>query len=355
VSLTISVFFGPNGSTQCLEPDSSTQFVVRTIDYSGIVPNLTGITPAYIRVPPVRGNVLGVAYNAPNVLGELVKQLKIFKQGSSAPTNLPVAAVQVDMVAHSLGGLIARGMALVGTSAPARYPGPDFYGAPSYGKGYLHKLITLGTPHLGTNLAKRTIDGNNVCVRNLSSWVGEYNLDSATIGGTKYPGATSDQAGDPTTNSLSLTLNWLNSFHTHTIPTALIAAKYEEVNNSVKITINGDIVKAKCGTLRVGGLLLRRGEFLADNYSFDNWKKIYNGEPSDVIVPYASATYSPNRYFSPLDGVVHGPGTVGLGNPLDPHIGFMGPQLLDPNAGPGQVFRLLNTHVHDSKSFVSMP
>jgi pimeloyl-ACP methyl ester carboxylesterase len=58
-----------------------------------------------------------------------------------------IAAAQVDVVAHSLGGLIAR----------SRVAQPD--GARAYrrrenfGRGDFHKLITIGTPHFGTPVA----------------------------------------------------------------------------------------------------------------------------------------------------------------------------------------------------------
>jgi triacylglycerol esterase/lipase EstA (alpha/beta hydrolase family) len=58
-----------------------------------------------------------------------------------------IAATQVDVVAHSLGGLIAR--ARVALTDPARaYRRPD-----NFQRGDFHKLITVGTPHRGTPLA----------------------------------------------------------------------------------------------------------------------------------------------------------------------------------------------------------
>ncbi len=55
---------------------------------------------------------------------------------------LGCAVNQVDIVAHSLGGLMARGATLL----------PGFYNAQNNNQGYIHKLITLGTPHRGTPL-----------------------------------------------------------------------------------------------------------------------------------------------------------------------------------------------------------
>jgi hypothetical protein len=56
-------------------------------------------------------------------------------------------------------------------------------------------------------------------------------------------------------------------------------------------------------------------------------------------------------------GVVHGPGTVGAGPTLDPHIGFSGPQLLDPapNGAPAVVLKFLNTNIRDNLTFFDLP
>ena len=58
-----------------------------------------------------------------------------------------IAVTQVDIVAHSMGGLIARSRAARET-APGQYKR-----LVNYFKGDFHKLITIGTPHQGTPLA----------------------------------------------------------------------------------------------------------------------------------------------------------------------------------------------------------
>jgi pimeloyl-ACP methyl ester carboxylesterase len=57
--------------------------------------------------------------------------------------NLSIAASQVDVVAHSIGGLIARGFTQQ----------PDYREKDNYMKGFIHRLITIGTPHFGADLA----------------------------------------------------------------------------------------------------------------------------------------------------------------------------------------------------------
>ncbi len=55
-----------------------------------------------------------------------------------------IAASQVDVVAHSMGGLMARGFV-----QQSDYKEPD-----NFMKGSIHRLITIGTPHFGGNLSK---------------------------------------------------------------------------------------------------------------------------------------------------------------------------------------------------------
>jgi len=56
-----------------------------------------------------------------------------------------IAATQVDVVGHSMGGLVAR--------ARIKYQGRQYYRLPNFLKGEFHKIITVGSPHLGTPLA----------------------------------------------------------------------------------------------------------------------------------------------------------------------------------------------------------
>ncbi|MBI3414497.1 MAG: HYR domain-containing protein [Verrucomicrobia bacterium] len=54
-----------------------------------------------------------------------------------------IAITQVDVIAHSMGGLVTR----------ARAARPDYLRNDNFMKGDIHKLITIGTPHFGSALA----------------------------------------------------------------------------------------------------------------------------------------------------------------------------------------------------------
>lgn len=56
-----------------------------------------------------------------------------------------IAAAQVDVVGHSMGGLIAR--------SRVRFPFAPYRTPASYNRGAFHKIVTFGTPHHGSPLA----------------------------------------------------------------------------------------------------------------------------------------------------------------------------------------------------------
>lgn len=54
-----------------------------------------------------------------------------------------IAASRVDVIAHSMGGLMARGLTQQS----------DYKNESNYMEGYINKLITIGTPHFGAQLS----------------------------------------------------------------------------------------------------------------------------------------------------------------------------------------------------------
>ncbi|WP_165864776.1 T9SS type A sorting domain-containing protein [Rufibacter latericius] len=78
---------------------------------------------------------------------------------------LDIACTQVDVVAHSLGGLMTRSF------AQQTY----YTKASNYRKGYVHKLITLGTPHLGTPLGPLLYEAKpNILLLNVQPSQGSF-------------------------------------------------------------------------------------------------------------------------------------------------------------------------------------
>jgi hypothetical protein len=84
-----------------------------------------------------REHAAGFSVNAPDVglqTSSLIMDYKAHKH---------VAAVQADVVTHSMGGLLVRSLPL----------GEDYFRADNFQQGDVHKLINIGTPHSGSELA----------------------------------------------------------------------------------------------------------------------------------------------------------------------------------------------------------
>lgn len=89
----------------------------------------------------------GFSDNSATVFSNIKNCLLQFTQENN------VAAIQVDIVAHSMGGNIARTMAT----------NPYFRSERNYGLGNIHKLITINTPHLGSRFANNMLASNSFC------------------------------------------------------------------------------------------------------------------------------------------------------------------------------------------------
>jgi hypothetical protein len=94
----------------------------------------------------------GFAANADIVKGQIDLDVDAFKEGNNRQ-GIKVAAVQVDIVAHSMGGDLARTMVT----------GQGYLADDNYHQGVIHKLITIDTPHLGSAFANRLYNSNPLC------------------------------------------------------------------------------------------------------------------------------------------------------------------------------------------------
>jgi pimeloyl-ACP methyl ester carboxylesterase len=121
-------FFDPLWCEPFAPPCPDSRFVVFLADYSST--NGGGFVPKATRI---QAQIL-----------DFTKSFKLQKNS---------AAVQVDVVAHSMGGDIVRAAVL----------SPIYLRDSNYQQGEIHKLITLDTPHLGSEFATRMLGTSNLC------------------------------------------------------------------------------------------------------------------------------------------------------------------------------------------------
>jgi hypothetical protein len=279
------------------------------------------------RVRKAKRNSLGVAANAPFVLTELVSSLESFRSGGN-PARIPIAATQVDVVAHSLGGLITRGVVLE----------DGFLSPLTFGKGLIHKLITIDTPHLGTPLARDIFLDENACVRDVLATQGDFAFVSVETDYGDFSGAAGDMEGDGFGGMLSATLQQLQRPGPYRLPTAFvggITSTHNLVGLDTSLVAEG--IHDYCGVVK--------NNPLAKRLTSVTWNTEF-GQPNDGIVPLASQIdgldfFPQNGLVS--QGVVHSIGTEALG--------FNGPSIVDDTGAsvspPKQVIFLLNLSVND--------
>ena len=175
---------------------SSPQFSVSKANYSQSVSLYSSIPSDYsdATLAMARANSLGFSYNAPKVLQQIQQAISEFRMTNNA------AGAQADIVAHSMGGLVVR--ALVAQ--------PLYTSASSFGRGAVHKLITIGSPHLGSPLATQLLIvgehgvsppltvPNNDCVRQQLAERGKIAFLEVTLDGEydHKTGALGDLQGD---------------------------------------------------------------------------------------------------------------------------------------------------------------
>ena len=269
----------------------------------------------------IKENSLGFDYNAPRVHAQIAEWITKFKEGNN-PAGLPIAAVQADIVAHSMGGVITRALGLQQT----------FLSDDTFRQGDIHKEIDVDTPHLGSPLAIRLLGAEEAggCLQKLLASEGNFVLASVTFSdGSFQHGAVLDLQGDGSGGSLSDALARLRQpGAAHLSPTSLLAGVYQDF-----------------ASLDAGGFLARHWPFgcgsdaLAQSLNSTGWPAVFNNEQNDGVVSEDSQldglTPSPSsQYF----GYVHSESMQG-----PTHLGFSPPNVLDPGAIPNEVIFLLNT------------
>jgi pimeloyl-ACP methyl ester carboxylesterase len=337
-----------------------TRFSVSKVDYSGPI-TVVKSTPSYstgqFDIGGTGKSSLGFAFNAVTaggVLDQIKGYITDFKHNT---TRIPVevAVTQADLIAHSMGGDIARTL--------PRFTG-GFLTNDTFKKGFVHKLITLDTPHLGTPVATKLLPDQisqkdeNQCVRNniLATWLGGYKYSfidadikigstSILLGDTRIPlhvsGAVGDLQGNGIGGGLSSALQAIKN-QTFKIRTAMIGAKIgdNQLSPLDDFFSNATYIRRRC-----------KGSPLADNLTRNLWPTVFatdsNLRPdSDAIVPLTSQ-------FNGLTGVqlpkeaIHSNGTKSLG--------FGDPSVQEEvSTAPNEVIKFLNMSV-SSSSFVLLP
>lgn len=298
---------------------------------------------------------LGFEYNAPIVLAQINSYIAKFRSIYN------VASIQSDIVAHSMGGLVSRTMFLL----------PNFKNNNNFGKGPIHKLITIGTPHLGSPLATQLLyagapapnNTDNSCVADSFSITGKFVLDSVTFkDGTTTHGGVGDLRDDNGQGVMSSALrNIQNS--AETFPTAFISgtmslnnlneldacsrarAEYRVCSGYSACSTALVDMKNACWNAGAAISLTCSNDPLAQRLTSENhlasdpqngWPAVF-GQDSDAIVPLNSQSNNKDTLLvSP--GVIHSAGTT--------QLGFIGPGELDEASNiPAMVIDLLNENI----------
>lgn len=283
-------------------------------DYSAMVP-VGSTVPAYNNLQQVKGSALGYQFNAPIALTQIRKAV------SSFASIFGVAAVQADVVAHSMGGVITRTMAV--PNQPWNFLSND-----TYGSGPVEKLITIATPHLGTPLALKIVQPNNLCVAGWFKWANLVALQTATVSGSTVNGAVGDLQGDGQGGTMSSPLQNLQANQSsQPFPMAFVAGSEAAANLSGLDTSPTSFAlrNALCGSSP-----------LAQQVTSQNWPTVFTPQASDGIVPLKSQLNDPLGTSSivPFSGVIHSSDLS--------RLGFTGPAELEYGTLVGWVVDLLN-------------
>ncbi len=307
------------------------RFALNRANYGGIIgPNIKSYKPlvpswATSSIALTPASALGFRYNARTVLQQLNGFINQFKAGTN-PANVAVAAIQADIVAHSMGGDITRTLPSL----------QQFYSTTTFKLGFVHKVVTIATPHWGSPLATRLLQNNNMCVRGVLTLSGSPSFLTVTLkDGTVVNGGVGDLQGDGFDGGLSPALQALQISIPHPLPTALIQGL--ESQSQLDGLDNSSVAES----IRI----LCFGNYLADHLTSTGWPKIFNQE-SDSIVPALSEVAGLDG-ATVVQGVIHSSSSELLG--------FGPPAELDAAGDiPGVVTDLLNTPVTDA-TFIPLP
>lgn len=311
------------------------RFQVARVDYSDDF-NLPVVASDPVDAPHsgIKSNALGFAFNARRVQALVRATVQKYKMVFA------IAAIQADILAHSMGGDITRTLPLQ----------PGYLDQATLYQGYIHKVITVDTPHLGSPLATQLLDDNNACTR---TWMKRLfrspSIRTLTLtGGQQIFGAIGDLSGDGTGATLSPALINIATPGPMPIKTAFIVGVANSANFAglANSSVGANIIISLCVSLTGGHSDPVASALLTPT----GWPTLFPASGSDAIVPVVSQmnglSVGPDSEFQ---GYVHSPGIVGrLG------LGFNGPSVMDTDPTSGiapvalQVIKLLNTPITQS-------
>jgi hypothetical protein len=310
------------------------RFSVGRVNYTTAVgAQIANPNPAYQNVGSAAENSLGFRYNADRAYVSIADWIKsAFRMGTN-PIGAPVAAAQADIVAHSMGGDVARTLPLLPVYST---------NSTTFGQGIIHKLITIDTPHQGSPLATNLLLSANACTRGILAGAGKYAFSSVQLNGQNVNGAIGD------IRPSSAALNAINNPpqpQPHPLPSALIAGIYTNF-----ASLNCSLCAAAILRNQNTGC---PNDPLAQSLTQQGWPAIF-GEQNDAIVGLSSQLNTPSpgpTVGFQFTGYVHSQGTEKLS--------FTGPSVLDPNivapqtiSVPTRVISLLNTPVTNTSVFL---
>ena len=297
---------------------------VRPVDYYWPMLQVTSTYPAS-NVTQIPGSALGFHYNAVVVDKYIRENIAFFRTENNA------AAVTADVVAHSMGGNIVRTEALQ----------PWFATDDTYGHGPIDKLITIGTPHLGSPLATDLLQSANSCVRDELATNGNASFITVMTSQGPANGGVGDLQGDGVPNGFLSSALWDLAHAPHPpFRMALISAT-EGADNLAGVDCDWPNNQCQAAQLRDWCGHIQRNPLALDLTSTKWEQNVFGALPgeyvSDSVVPLTSQLdggfAGPN--IPTLRGFIHSPGLTSLN--------FLPPTELDQRSGvPGQVVVLLN-------------
>lgn len=300
------------------------RFYIGRVNYGSQIGELINSSaPAYASYSKATGSALGFSYNAGVVLPQINQWIKNFKSGQN-PANIPVAAVQADIVAHSMGGNIARALVLQ----------PGFLSDLNFGQGNIHKIITIDTPHLGSPIATDLVLFGQIesCLQGLLAQKGDFAFSSVTLSGQLVNGAMADLGGLPVSNQPTA-LSQIAASGPHFLPTALIVGVYTEFWS---LTTSPDAFGIRNWPFGCPN------DPLAQTLTSSGWPANFSGQPNDAMVSEGSQLNGLNAAagFVLTPSYVHSLSTEKLG--------FLSPSVLDSGVVPNQVIAFLNLPVTEA-------